>query len=204
MSHYLGEMYKEEILKNYEKLSFSEQIKIQLFLEELVGKKETYISNANHIKYIANQLDLKPETVKKNTFYIENLIFLTYGDVYKRMHNERLAKNTKYKKHSFNYNILAQNNSRRYEWTIVFNILTENIKLKNEIEDILIDIIEKVMAQDFICYTLPELIKKYKQELVTAENKLSSYNIAIENIKYIQLDLYIDEKLYYYASIGEK
>lgn len=204
MNVYLGEMYKEEILRNYEKLSFLEQIKVQFALEELVGKKETYISNSNHIKYIANKLEIKPDIVKKNTFYLEDLISSTYGDAFKRMHNARITKNQKYKKYTFNYNILVQNDNRRYDWTIMFNLLTENMKYADDIENILIDIIENIMSQDYISYTLSELVKKYKQELITVEDKLFSYSITLDDIKYIQLDLYINEKLYYYASIGEK
>lgn len=204
MNIYLGEMYKEEILKNYDKLEFLDQIKVQFALEELVGKKETYIPNANHIKFIAAKLGIKPDIVKKNTFYLEDLISTTYGDTYKRMHDARISKHLKYKKTTLHYDVLIDSNNHRYEWTIIFNMLTENAKFKDEVEDILIEIIEKIMAQDYIGYTLSELVKKYKIELVTVEDKLFAYDMSLDDIKYIQLDLYINEKLYYYASIGEK
>ena len=60
------------------------------------------------------------------------------------------------------------------------------------------------MSQDYFCYTLAELVEKYKLELTVVEDKLLSYSITLDDIKYIQLDLYIDGKFYYFAKSGEK
>lgn len=197
-------MYKEDILRNYEKLSFLEQIKVHFALEELVGKKETYTSTANHIKFISDKLGIKQDVVKKNTFYLEDLIYTTYGDAFKRMHEARISKEQKYTKYTFRHNTLIKSNNHRYEWAIIFNVLTEKMYDIDKIGAILTDIIKRIMSQDYFTYTLYELVKKYKQELITVEDKLFSYSISLDDIKYIQLDLYVNDQLYYYASIGEK
>lgn len=201
---YISSVYKEEILKKYEDISFLEQLKVQLALEELVGRKEKYINNPQIIQYIANKLDLKTDFVKKNTFYLDDLISNAYGDVYKRMHNARLDKNNKYKQCTLNYKILAQNNTHQYDWNILFNILTENVKYEDSIKKLLIKMINELMNQDYFCYTLAELVEKYKLELAAVEDKLFSYSLTLDNIVYIQLDLYIDGKFYYFAKSGEK
>lgn len=202
--NYISSVYKEEILKNYEDISFLEQLKVQLLLEELVGKKEKYINNPQNVQYIANKLNLKIEFVKKHTFYLEDLISNTYGDVYKRMHNARLDKNNKYKQYSFNYKVLAKNNTHQYDWHFIFNVLSENIKYEKDIKNLLTKTVNEIMSQDYFCYTLAELVEKYKLELTVVEDKLLSYSITLDDIKYIQLDLYIDGKFYYFAKSGEK